>query len=184
MDTTSKRVGLIDELCVAFSNTPQRVTRRRCPLYFTPIMSAGIFELRRIICNRRSAEDNWGLIPSVVPPLVFGGRLHIRWEVVARNIDRARRITLRSGVVKDDMNVGPTSSDDGVSPHAPAAGGGIPALSLAPSHCAHPLAVLGPSRIRAMFHLAFPAIVAHVFAVAPPGAWVEIRMLRFSKSKR
>ena len=57
-DPTWKFAGLIGEIIAASAKTLQCLGRCRCQLYFTPTTPAEIFEVRRIIRNRRMELNN------------------------------------------------------------------------------------------------------------------------------
>ena len=104
---------------LACPETFQWESRRHNSSYFTPAKFSGIFETRRTIRNRRNAQKGWELFPSRDPHVMFDGRPHLYWDVVARNIYRARRRTSRSEFAQGDMNMYPITSDGGAILHVP-----------------------------------------------------------------
>ena len=69
--------------------------------------------MRRIICMRRTESEDWGLILSRDPSLVFDGELRVFREAAFRNIDRARRRWLRLLAPPIAEELGPKTLPDG-----------------------------------------------------------------------
>ena len=111
MDPTGKHLGPIDMYGATFSKTSQRAGRFHHPLYFTSAPSSDFSEMRRIICNRRIPLDSLYSIPPSDPRLLLDGRLHLFWEGVSRNYDRACCRMLSSELAQGDMNMGPLTAE-------------------------------------------------------------------------
>ena len=82
---------------MAFPKTLKRVSRRRYPVFFTSATSSETFETWRIVCNRHMGLGAWELMPPRKPPMGRDGRLHRPWNLVERNVGRARGGMLRWG---------------------------------------------------------------------------------------
>ena len=121
-------VGLSGMRSVVFSKILQRMSRCPYPLYFSSASSAEIFEMQRTHYNRPLSLSSWEVIPVRGPSMVLDGRLHIFWEVVARNFVWARRRMLRSELLKGDLDSEPVTLDAGAILHAHSDGEGAPTL--------------------------------------------------------
>ena len=82
---------LSNKIIAVFPKTLQRMSRFRFQLFFAAPMSAEIFEMWRAVRKRSADLNHWEPIALCELSLVFDGRLHLFWGVVAREVDRAWR---------------------------------------------------------------------------------------------
>ena len=111
--------GLIYESSVASAKGTQRVGRRRYPLYLTTSTFVDLFELRPIMCTRRRMSHNSEFSPPREPPLVWGGEVHLLWEIESRNINGARRRWVSPRVSPTGEEVGPITLKGGTTIQLP-----------------------------------------------------------------